>query len=232
MKQGLTQGKLLQAQIQEQSETKEPNQRKPRYEDRSYKVMKRIFDIVLASVGLLVLFPVYLIIAILVMVDNGFPIFFKHERVGQHNSRFYVFKFRSMRRDAEKILHENPELLKQYKEGFKITDDPRLLRIGKFIRETSLDELPQLLNVVRGEMSLVGPRPIIEMEIDRYNGIETYFRMKPGCAGIWQCSGRSEVDYETRLAMNQQYYETASIRRDIVILAKTVWSVLKREGAM
>jgi hypothetical protein len=143
-----------------------------------------------------------------------------------------MLKFRSMVKNAEEVLKRDPVLYEEFKTNFKLKNDPRILPIGKFIRKTSLDELPQLINVLRGEMSIVGPRPIIEKELEMYRDKkDIYLSMKPGCAGLWQCSGRSETSYEERVALDEQYYVTASIRNDIKILVMTFLAILKKEGA-
>lgn len=204
----------------------------PRYEQRSYRVMKRIFDIVLALVGLLVLFPVFLIVGLIVLTSDGLPIFFKHRRYGYGGREFYIYKFRSMRKDAEQILERDPALKEQFLKGFKLQNDPRLIRFGKFLRSSSLDELPQFINILKGEMSVVGPRPIMDGEQERYGEAYKYYTaMVPGCAGLWQCNGRSQVDYQTRIEYTKEYYYYASIRRDIIILWRTILAVLRREGA-
>lgn len=204
----------------------------PRYMDRSYRIMKGLFDRGLAAVALLILFPVFLIISVMIMIADGFPVIFKQRRLGENNQEFYIYKFRTMRRDAEQILKSNPALMEEYKRTFKIENDPRLLKFGKFLRSTSLDELPQLINVVQGKMSLVGPRPIVPQEIEKYGENQNvYLAMKPGCAGLWQCSGRSDLSYEERVALDVEYFRSARMRIDLMILWKTVKSVLKREGA-
>ncbi|MDI9636630.1 sugar transferase [Kamptonema cortianum] len=194
--------------------------------------MKRTMDIVLSLIGLIVLFPLFLLIAILVMIDDGWPFFFKQNRLGKDANPFPMYKFRTMCRNAEQILAENPEIHERVKAGLKVEDDPRLLKFGKLLRKTSLDELPQLLNVLLGHMSLVGPRPILPLELDtRGDAAELYFRMKPGCAGLWQCEGRSDTDYETRVRLDEEYYWFTSTRRDIVVLWKTFVAVITGKGA-
>lgn len=204
----------------------------PRYMDRSYRVMKRIFDFTLSLFGLLVLFPVFLALSVLIVLADGFPVIFKQRRLGEGGREFSIYKFRSMRRDAEQILRSNPALMEEYRRTFKIENDPRLLKFGKFIRSTSLDELPQLINVLKGEMSLVGPRPIVPQEIEKYgDDRDVYMAMKPGCAGLWQCSGRSDLEYDERIALDVRYFKTAKMRMDVLILFKTLKSIFKREGA-
>ena len=204
----------------------------PRYMDRSYRVMKRIFDFTLSLIGLIVLFPVFVAISLLIVLSDGFPIIFKQLRLGEGGKEFYIYKFRSMRRNAEEILRSDPKLMEEYQRTFKLENDPRLLSFGKFLRSTSLDELPQLFNVLKGEMSLVGPRPIVLKEIEKYGEDETvYMAMKPGCAGLWQCSGRSDLSYPERVALDVEYFRTAKMRMDVMVLLKTVKSIFKRQGA-
>jgi len=215
--------------VEEQQPLQEP---KPRYEDRSYRIMKRIFDIVMAILGLLIFFPVFLVVAIVVASSDGLPILFRHRRYGYGGKPFYIYKFRSMRKDAEQILERDPALKEQFLKGFKLDNDPRLIRFGKFLRSSSLDELPQFINILKGDMSVVGPRPIMDGEQERYGeAYKIYSAMVPGCAGLWQCSGRSQVDYETRIQYTEEYYRYASIRRDILILWKTLLAVMRRDGA-
>lgn len=207
-------------------------ERAPRYMDVSYRVMKRIFDVVLSLVGLIVLFPLFVVLSLMILISDGAPVIFKQKRLGEGGREFFVFKFRSMRRDAEQILQSNPALMEEYKRTFKLENDPRLLKFGKFIRSTSMDELPQLMNVLLGQMSLVGPRPILPREIEMYGEHkDVYLAMKPGCAGLWQCSGRSDVAYDERVELDTEYFRTARMRIDLWILLKTVGSILRREGA-
>ena len=207
-------------------------ERAPRYTDLSYRLMKRLFDIVVSAVGILLLSPLFLVISLMIIVSDGAPVIFKQKRLGEGGKTFWILKFRSMRKDAEEILKSNPALMEEYKRTFKLENDPRLLKFGKFIRGTSIDELPQLFNVLKGEMSLVGPRPIVPQEIEKYgDDQDVYLAMKPGCAGLWQCSGRSDLSYPERVALDVEYFRQARIRMDVKILLKTTWSILKRDGA-
>lgn len=207
-------------------------QAKPRYAAPSYRFLKRTFDVLGSASLLLLLFPVFLIVTIVVALNDGFPVIFKQRRLGEGGKEFWMYKFRSMRKDAEEILRSRPDLMKEYQETFKIQNDPRLLKAGKFLRKSSLDELPQLVNVLKGEMSLVGPRPIVAKEIEKYGAHQSvYLAMKPGCAGLWQCSGRSELTYDERIEKDIEYYMHASFRRDFLVLWRTAVSVIKREGA-
>ena len=205
---------------------------KPRYTAPSYRFLKRVFDIFGSLTLIILLFPVFLIVTLIVACSDGFPVIFKQRRLGEGGKEFWIYKFRSMRKDAEEILRSRPDLMKEYQETFKIQNDPRLLPAGSFLRKTSLDELPQLFNVLFGNMSLVGPRPIVASEIAKYGQHQNvYLAMKPGCAGLWQCSGRSQLTYEERIEKDIEYYMHASFRRDFLVLWRTGVSVIKREGA-
>ncbi len=203
-----------------------------RYPRRGFQFAKRILDIVLSGLALVLFFPVFVVISLTVIAQDGSPIIFRQRRIGVHGKVFYIYKFRTMVKNAEEILRNRPELMEEYKRTFKIENDPRILRAGKFLRASSLDELPQLLNVFAGNMSLVGPRPIVEAEIAQYGDDKDYYlAMKPGCAGLWQCSGRSLTTYEERVALDKQYYLNAGLRYDLLILIKTIVTVLQRKGA-
>ncbi len=204
----------------------------PRYEDRSYRILKRTMDIVLASLLLIILFPVFLIVSLVIVLDDGFPVFFSQVRVGRNGKPFRMLKFRTMVKDAETILAKNPEMAAAVIAGEKVDNDPRILKSGHFLRRSSLDELPQLINVLEGSMSLVGPRPILPVEVEtRGKALELYLRMKPGCAGLWQCSGRSDSRYEIRVQQDEEYYYRTSVRTDLRILCKTGIAVLLGKGA-
>jgi lipopolysaccharide/colanic/teichoic acid biosynthesis glycosyltransferase len=202
------------------------------YNRASYQTAKRVFDFVVAFVGLLLLLPVFLAVWMAIYFQDGGPVVFKQRRLKQNGTVFYIFKFRSMVNNAEEILRSSPELMAEYQRTFKIANDPRLLKIGRFIRSTSIDELPQLINVIYGDMSLVGPRPIVEREIENYGEYaDVYLSMKPGCAGLWQCSGRSNTTYAERIALDMEYREKATIWFDVQILWLTLISVFRRNGA-
>jgi undecaprenyl-phosphate galactose phosphotransferase len=163
--------------------------------------------------------------------DRG-PIFYQHVRVGQYNRPFITYKFRSMRADANDYLEQHPELLEAWKQNGKLEDDPRVTRVGSFLRRTSLDELPQLLNVLRGEISLVGPRPIQFSEVDRFGELIVLRQMvKPGLTGLWQVSGRSMTDYEQRAVLDCTYVMNHSFWIDVLILFKTIPVVIHGVGA-
>lgn len=206
--------------------------RRGKYGYQSYRALKRVVDIVVSLGALILLSPVFLVLTLCIAAADGFPVLFRQRRLGENGVMFSMLKFRSMVKNAEEVLKRDPVLYEEFKTNFKLKNDPRILPIGKFIRKTSLDELPQLINVLRGEMSIVGPRPIVEKELEMYGDKkDIYLSMKPGCAGLWQCSGRSETSYEERVALDEQYYVTASIRNDIKILVMTFLAILKKEGA-
>lgn len=197
-----------------------------------YHAVKRVFDFVAALILLIVLFPVFLVISIAVISVDGMPVLFRHQRVGRSGKLFQVLKFRTMRNDAQEFLNQNPELLKEFSESFKLDKDPRVTKLGVWLRSRSLDELPQLLNVLKGEMSLVGPRPIVEAELEKYGEFsEVYLSLKPGCAGLWQCSGRSDTSYDERVHIDVEYAMKASISYDVSVFIWTIVAILKRQGA-
>jgi exopolysaccharide biosynthesis polyprenyl glycosylphosphotransferase len=195
---------------------------------------KRIFDICFATLFLIFTFPIYLAIAIAIRLDSPGSVFYQQTRIGLHGKSFKVWKFRTMRTDADKMQKEL-EALNEVKDGiiFKIKDDPRITRIGKFLRRYSLDELPQLFNVVLGEMSLVGPRPLPTRDVDKFS--ERHFirqEVLPGVTGMWQVSGRSNIlDFEDVMKLDLRYIENWSLWLDFQILLKTVQVVLNKEGA-
>ena len=201
-----------------------------------FPIAKRALDIVGAGVGLVLLAPFFLIVALMVRADGG-PAFFAHQRVGRGGKLFGCLKFRSMVIDSqarlETLLANDPAARAEWEATRKLKNDPRITRIGRFLRSTSLDELPQLINVLRGEMSLVGPRPVQEAEIDRYYGASAahYMAVRPGITGLWQVSGRSETSYESRVALDVSYVSRPSLLADISILLRTPVAVLSRRGA-
>ena len=200
------------------------------------RVMKRCFDLVVSLCGLLVVIPLGGILSILIYIDSPGPVIFAHRRIGQHGQEFPCYKFRSMVPNAEAVLKEylekNAEARAEWKRDFKLKHDPRITRIGAFLRKTSLDELPQLFNVLKGEMSLVGPRPIIREEIAKYGDyIHDFYLVPPGITGMWQVNGRSDTTYEQRVQMDSWYVRNWSVWIDMMYLLKTVIVVLKREGA-
>lgn len=201
----------------------------------SSRVLKRLFDIVGSLAIITILSPILIYISRKVKKDGG-PAIYGHERIGKGGRPFKCLKFRSMVINSKEVLAEllenDPVSKEEWDATFKLKNDPRITKIGGFLRRTSLDELPQLFNVLKGEMSLVGPRPIITAELERYNEeVDYYLLSKPGMTGLWQVSGRSDVDYETRVYLDAWYVKNWSMWNDIAILFKTVGVVLKKDGA-
>lgn len=203
-----------------------------KYKKPLYQAIKRSLDVGVSALILLLLLPAFALIAILISLSDGFPVMIRHRRVGQNGKEMHILKFRTMVRNAESVLQSHPELLAKFEKNFKLDADPRVTKMGCWLRQTSIDEFPQLINVICGDMSLVGPRPIVEAELEKYGeDCEAYLAMKPGCAGLWQCSGRSRTTYEERVALDALYFETASTSLDIQIILRTFVSMLKRDGA-
>ena len=199
-----------------------------------FKVIKRLFDIIVSFLGLLILSPLFLLLTILIKCDSKGPVFFIQKRVGRSGKKFGIFKFRTMRINAEEMIASfTPEQLKEWKENFKLKNDPRITRVGKFLRNTSLDELPQLINIFIGNMSLVGPRPIVEEELEWYGEKKNVLlSVRPGLTGWWATNGRSEVSYPERCDYELYYVYNCSLLLDIKILFKTFSAVFSRKGAM
>lgn len=202
---------------------------------RSSRFLKRTFDVVVASLLLLFLSPVFAVFSWLVSRDGGSPIY-GHERIGQNGEKFKCLKFRSMVVNStdvlEKLLATSEAARREWQRDFKLKNDPRVTQIGALMRKTSLDELPQLWNVIRGDMSLVGPRPVVEAELERYAGdVDYYLMAKPGMTGLWQVSGRNDIDYDTRVYFDSWYVKNWALWTDIAILFKTAGVVLRRDGA-
>ena len=198
--------------------------------------LKRALDLLGATVGGLLISPLLLTIAVLIKLDSPGPVLFGHRRLGARDKHFLCWKFRTMHVDAERILNEylqrHPSLQAEWEQNQKLRDDPRVTRIGRFLRKTSLDEVPQLWNVLRGEMSLAGPRPIVDAEVSKYEkDYELYRRIRPGMSGFWQVGGRSDLGYKVRVAMDSYYVRNWSVWLDIIILARTVKIVLLARGA-
>jgi len=193
--------------------------------------LKRAMDVVGAVFGLLLLSPVLLIIAALVKIQDGGPILYRRQVVGMHGP-FRAFKFRSMHPAADAMLHADTALRKVFEKNFKLKDDPRVTRIGAILRKHSLDELPQLVNVILGQMSLVGPRMITADELAKYGKYQkVVLSARPGLTGYWQVNGRQEVGYSHRVEMDVYYIRHWSLKLDFRILLQTPWKVLKGEGA-
>ena len=197
---------------------------------------KWVFDHI-AAAGLLVFFSPFLaVIAVLIFVREGGPVVFAHRRIGRGGQEFNCLKFRTMVRDADRVLEEHlardPNARAEWDATFKLADDPRIMRLGRLLRKTSLDELPQLWNVLRGDMSMVGPRPIVAEERHFYKEfIADYVSVLPGLTGAWQVGGRSATTYDARVAMDVDYVRNRSFFGDLKIVVKTIVVVLRRDGA-
>ena len=189
-----------------------------------YRAFKRIVDIILGCIGLVLLSPVFLILAICIKIDSKGPVIFAHKRIGKNGKEFNMYKFRSM--------YENAEEKREWQENFKLENDPRITKVGKFLRKTSLDELPQIVNIIKGDLSIIGPRPIVDEELEKYGeNKEKFLSITPGLTGYWQANGRSNTTYEERMQMELYYIDNQSLLLDIKIFFKTIVSVLKKEGA-
>jgi len=200
------------------------------------RIVKRFIDISVVTLGGLIILPFLLIIALIIKINSPGPVLYKHKRIGKNGKHFYAYKFRSMAVDADEklknILKSNPELKDEWDRTHKLLNDPRITSFGKILRKTSIDEFPQFLNILKGEMSLVGPRPIVDAEIEKYGDDYTrVFSVKPGLSGLWQVSGRSNADYLDRVAYDIYYQQSWSVWLDMWIIFKTFGVVLKRKGA-
>lgn len=196
-----------------------------------------LFDKCFAALALLFFMPFIVLISLVILVTEGGPVFFSHQRVGKNGKMFPCLKFRTMAKDADEqlanLLARDPSARAQWDATQKLDDDPRITCIGEFFRKTSLDELPQFWNVLRGEMAIVGPRPIVSAELPRYGKHQdAYLSVKPGVTGSWQVNGRSTTTYDQRVEMDADYVRTKSFRKDIGIIVKTVKAVVTLDGAV
>jgi len=206
----------------------------------TYDQQKRILDIIVAFGLLVIFFPFWIVIPILIFLNSGTPIIFRHRRVGKNGNPFMIYKFRSMVPNAQKMLQEKyPHLLEKFKAGdwkIEAKKDPRITKLGRFMRAFTIDEFPQIFNVLRGEMSMVGPRAYVQEELDeqmeKYPETKKYLKdilaVKPGITGIWQTSGRNEIPFTQRAQIDGQYAHRQSIWQDIVIMFKTPKAMLSK----
>lgn len=199
-----------------------------------YRYIKRFMDVILATIALVVLSPIFLIIAIAIKIESKGPVFFKHTRIGKNGKIIKLYKFRSMVINAEELIKSfTPEQMREYKENYKLTNDPRITKVGKFLRKTSLDELPQLINIINGDLSIIGPRPVVADELEKYGvNKDKFLSVTPGLTGYWAANGRSNTTYEQRMEMELYYIDNLSLKMDIKVFFKTILSVLKKEGAI
>ncbi|NGT79777.1 sugar transferase [Clostridium perfringens] len=193
-----------------------------------------MFDFISSLIGLIIFLPILIIIAVAIKLDSKGPIVFGHIRIGKNGQEIKVYKFRSMVQNAQEVFNNfTPEQKAEFNKNFKLENDPRITRVGSFLRKTSLDELPQLLNIIKGDMSVVGPRPIVKKEIIKYgDSFGKVFSVKPGLTGYWQANGRSDTTYDERVDMDLYYVDNRSLGLDFKILIQTFVSVIKKEGAM
>ena len=198
-----------------------------------YRVVKRILSILCSVISIIVLSPLFIIISLVVKISSKGSVFFIHERIGFQGKKFKLIKFRTMVDNAEDMIASfNPEQKKEWEENFKLKDDPRITKIGKFLRKTSLDELPQLINILKGDMSFVGPRPIVEDELSWYgDNKEKLLSVKPGLTGWWAVNGRSDVPYPERCDLELYYVDRVSFGFDLLVLVKTLGAIVRKDGA-
>ncbi len=214
----------------------------PLHSHIEYKIkhvpFKRVFDIFFSLSCLILGSPFFLLIALLVRLTSPGKIVYSHERIGRGGKPFLCYKFRTMYKDADQrlkdILNTNPEWRKEWESTYKLKKDPRITRFGAFLRKTSLDELPQFWNVLKGDLSVVGPRPVVQAEVEKYLGIKAYkiLSIRPGLTGPWQVSGRSDITcYQTRVQLDEYYVDHLSILLDLKLIAKTIPAMLFSKGA-
>lgn len=204
-----------------------------KHQRKGYLFAKRSLDIVIATLGLVVCLLPMLVIAILIKLDSPGPAIYSHQRIGKDGKTLPLLKFRTMCIDADAMVETfTPEQKKEWEKNFKLDNDPRITRIGSFLRRSSLDELPQLINILKGELSVVGPRPVVQKELERYGEDQAKFlSVTPGLTGYWQAYARSNCSYEQRMEMELHYVDHANFWWDIKIIFATVGAVLKGDGA-
>ena len=207
---------------------------KTKISKKVYIKVKRVIDVILASIALILLSPLFAIIAIAIKIDSKGPVFFAHKRIGKNGNIIKLYKFRSMVINAEELIKSfTPEQMREYKENYKLTNDPRITKVGKFLRKTSLDELPQLINIINGDLSIIGPRPVVADELEKYGtNKDKFLSVTPGLTGYWAANGRSNTTYEQRMEMELYYIDNLSLKMDIKVFFKTILSVVKKEGAI
>ena len=198
-----------------------------------YRIVKRILSILCSVISIIVLSPLFIIISLVVKISSKGSVFFIHERIGFQGKKFKLIKFRTMVDNAEDMIAAfTPEQKKEWEENFKLKDDPRITKIGKFLRKTSLDELPQLINILKGDMSFVGPRPIVEDELSWYgDNKEKLLSVKPGLTGWWAVNGRSDIPYPERCDLELYYVDHFSFGLDLKIIIQTFGAIIKKDGA-
>ena len=202
-----------------------------------YLIIKRIFDIFVGLIGTILLIPISIIIKIIYLFNKDYhSIFYKQVRIGKNGKKFNLYKYRSMVKDADEILErtlsDSKELRLEWLQNQKLENDPRITKIGKILRKTSIDEIPQFINLLKGDMSLIGPRPLIKGELKSHNGDpEIYESVRPGITGWWGCNGRSDTNYKERLKLEYFYVNNMSLKLDLKVIFKTIKTIIIREGA-
>ena len=200
-----------------------------------YLGIKRLIDLIFGTIGAAMLIPITVIVKLLYLLSGDTAkIFYRQKRVGQNGKLIRIWKFRSMVPNADEVLKEllkDPKYKKEWDENQKFSNDPRITKIGRILRKTSVDELPQMLNVLQGDMSLVGPRPLVVGELEQHGGLKLYEKVKPGITGWWGCNGRSNIDYRERLELEYYYVKNCSLYLDLLCIVRTVLAVIKRDGA-
>lgn len=200
-----------------------------------YKYTKRTIDILVGVIGVIILIPIVVILkGVFIAFGDMWNMLYFQERVGQGGKLFKMYKFRTMVVNADEVLVkllENDKIRKEWEEKQKIDNDPRITKIGKFLRKTSLDELPQMWNILKGDMSLVGPRPLVPGELEAHGGQKLYWEVKPGITGWWASHGRSDIDYKERLSMEYYYVQNCSLKTDLICICKTFIAVIIGKGA-
>lgn len=199
-----------------------------------YMTVKRTTDVTLSSLALIVLMPLILCIGLLIKLDSKGSVFYKQKRIGKNGKYFMIYKFRTMVSDASNLKkYFSEEQMKEYRENYKVKEDPRITKIGKILRKTSLDELPQLINIIKGDLAIIGPRPVVDNEIDKY-GIykDKFLSVTPGLTGNWAANGRSCTSYDERIKLELEYVDNISLKMDMQVFFKTIITVLKKEGAV
>lgn len=206
----------------------------------SYAPLKRLLDLLIATILMILFLPFWLIVPLAIYVDSGWPIFFRHKRVGKDGKEFYLYKFRSMVQNADDFLHkQDKQLLEKFKNGdwkIKAKDDPRITWLGRILRSLTIDEFPQLFNVIKGEMSMIGPRAYVAKELEeqshKYPQTKAYIKdilsVKPGITGVWQTSGRNEIPFEQRAKMDANYAKNHNFKQDLLIILKTPRAMLSK----
>ena len=199
-----------------------------------FLTVKRTSDVVISSVTIIILMPLLLLIGILIKIDSKGPAMYKQKRIGKNGKYFMIYKFRTMVTDSQNFKkYFSSEQMKEYKENYKVKDDPRITKIGKILRKTSLDELPQLINILKGDLSIIGPRPVVDSEIEKY-GIhkDKFLSVTPGLTGNWAANGRSCTTYDESMKLELDYVDNMSFKMDMQVFVKTIITVLNRKGAV